>query len=277
MKLKDAARHFDTCPVYDAYTGSLVARVQGSTFLESAKEGSTSARRVISAAPEVSFPSHSCLLLLDQIVLVGGMTPDEWNGSAIRKAYWIKRVTDSFTRFTPGQAALNSGGTATYGQREYLRETINSLSDSEIDPLWEIFLSPSLTVPNGTILKGVSTYYRVRSTFVDVDGFLTCMCDELDTSLTTVSFTTNGTYNPVSDTYGSTTVTTSALTVDFNKLYDYKTQADPKTAAGDQGLIVAQAAITPTNGQSVTISGQPWRVFSVSANLDAWLVQIRRA
>ena len=35
MKLKNASRYFDTCPVYDGYTGAMLFKVQASTFMES--------------------------------------------------------------------------------------------------------------------------------------------------------------------------------------------------------------------------------------------------
>ena len=106
MRLKNAARYFDTCPVYDAYTGETLFKIQTSTFLESSTEGSTAARRVISLDPKLEVPEHSCILALDQIWITGASNPDEWNGSAIRKAYWTKLATDSLNLLTPGEAAL---------------------------------------------------------------------------------------------------------------------------------------------------------------------------
>lgn len=277
MKLKTAAKRFDTCPVYDAYTGLFVARIQTSTFLESAAEGSTSAKRVISTAPEVTLPTHNALLVLDQLTLIGGVTPDEWNGTTIRKAYWTKKVSDNFSRMTPGQAALNATGTATYGQKDYLRETINAQTDASLDAMWRVYLSASIVTLPGTILKAVSTYYRVRTSYQDVDGFLTCMCDELDYNLQSVSFTTTSAYNPITDTYTAGTTNTTGIMLDFSKVYAYKTAADPKAAPGDYGLVVAKTAITPTVGGEVTALGAPWRIFATQEDQDAWVCHIRRA
>lgn len=77
--------------------GKLCLRFKTANFMERATEGSTATRRVISVDPSITMPSHSCILALDQILIVGGGNPDEWNGEVIRQAYWVKLATDTMT------------------------------------------------------------------------------------------------------------------------------------------------------------------------------------
>ncbi len=280
MRLKSAARYFDTCPVYDAYSGAYLFKMQTSTFLESAVEGSTAARRVVSLDPALTPPTHSAILAVNVLMLLGGETIDEWAGEAIRKAYWVKTVTDNFSMLTPGQAALGSAGTACFGQKKFLRETINTATDSELDPMWRIFLSKSLNPARGTILKSATTLYRVRMGFEDVDGFRTVQCDELDSPVVRVTMTANRVYDPVTDTYKPSTVTYQALAIDASKAYADMSEASEKVKPGDISLVVSKSSATPGMGTEYSFAtgcyqGR-WSVVAVMSELDSWLLQLRR-
>lgn len=282
MKLKNAARFFDTCPVYDAYSGALLFKAQTSTFLESSVEGSTAARRVISVAPEVTIPTHSCILALQQLLLIGASNPDEWAGSTIRAAYWTKRVTDSFKLLTPAEACNNAAGTVAYGQRQYLRETINTQTDSELDPMWNIFLSKSLSPVTGYFLKGPNTLYRIRLSYEDIDGFRTCQSDEVTGGTVAITVTgSNTTYNPVTDTYTPVSYNSTGIVLDYHKSFTRRTQGDYKVESGDVCLVVPKASVVAVQGMELTIQAGSklagkWRVLDYLDEVDSWNLHIRR-
>lgn len=280
MRLKSASRFFDTCPVYDAYTGTLLFKVQTSTFLESAKEGSTAARRVISVDPSFSIPTHNCLLALDQLMVVGAANPDEWAGSAIRKAYWTKLVTDNFTLLTPAQAALNSAGSPVFGSKQFLKVSSNALTDSEYDPYWAISISKNTTLERGYFLRSANTLYRVRAAYVDLDGFKTCEADEVDVNVVYASFSTTSSYDPVTDTFLPGLVTTTGVLLDLQKSYVKTSGTDLPFISGDMTLLVSKAALVVNIGQEFSISDSRykgrWRVIGLLEEHDAWNLHIRR-
>lgn len=280
MKLKNVARLFDTCPVYDAYSGALLFKIQTSTFLESSVEGSTAARRVISLAPELNVPTHSCILALDQIWIAGASNPDEWQGSAIRKAYWTKRATDNLKLLTPAEAATNATGVPLFGSKKFLRNSLNGATDSELDPVWEISVSTSVSVERGYFLKSGNTLYRVRVDYNDLDGFKTCQSDEVDEPVTSVSFTTSEVYDPIKDSYLPQQLSMTAVTLDYAKAYTKTSATDLKAEQGDLCMVVSKGSFTPKVGQEITIhSGKfsgTWRVLSPLSELDSWKLHIRR-
>lgn len=281
MKLKNAAKFFDTCPVYDAYTGALLFKVQTSTFLESSLEGSTASRRVVSLAPEITPPAHSCILALNQLLLLGGENPDEWAGSAIRRAYWTKRITDSFRVRTPAQVLNSVPGTAVYGQRKYLRESINTQTDSELDPTWDIFLSKSLAPSRGMFISSATVLYRVRVSYEDVDGFRTCQSDEVDEPIRTMTFTTSSSYDPVTDSYAPATVTLPSILLDYSKVFSKADAYEDKAKAGDICAVIGKSLVVPSVGQTIGIEAASryrgnWQILKVSDELDARLLHLRR-
>jgi hypothetical protein len=283
MKLKNAAKYFDTLPVYDGYSGALLFKIQAATYMENNASGTTSARRIFSMAPEHTPPAHSVIMAMSELNLLGERNPDEWKGSIIRQAFWVKQVTDAFRYLTPGQAALGTTGVLAHGQKQYLRETINTQTESELDPMWDISLSASLegTVKRGMFLLTGTTLFYVRSTYVDLDGFLTCQSDQLDEGPVSVTFTTaSAGYNPITDSYPSVSVSTTGLAIEFNKAYVWQTQADFRGQSGDKTLFVSKSAVTPGVGQLLNVntgeSAGKWNVLNVVSSDDAWLLHIRR-
>jgi hypothetical protein len=281
MKLRNAARYFDTCPVYDGYSGAVLYKVQTSTFLESAVEGSTAARRVISMADNLTVPPHNVLLALGELWLVGASNPDEWKGSTIRKAYWTKKVTDELRLFSVTDLIMGATGVQLYGQKKYLRETINNPTDAELDPMWDIYVSKNAAVERSMFFRTGSTLYRIRIAYVDVDGFMTCQSDEVDEPLADVIFNTVASYDPVSDRYAPGQMYTKGVTLDYAKSFSKESLADLKPEVGDLSLIVSKLYSLPKTGDSVLIqagnryAGQ-WRILNTLSEGDSWNLHIRR-
>ena len=276
MELHAVAQVFDTCPVYDGYSGSYLFKAQTSTFLESSSEGSTSARRVLSLAPDIIPPTHSVVLILNQLTLLGYSNSDEWAGTEIRKAYWSKRVTDDFKILSPAQVVLGLIGQAAFGQKAYLKDTVNGVNNSDYDPQWNIFVSASLPLIKGSYLQSGTTLYRVRSSYLDIDGFRTATADEVESVVASVTFTTASTYDPITDSFTPSTTSAPCLVFDIYKDYTYQSEADPRNLAGDLALILAKSSITPKVGDNFTYAAQTWRVLALVSEQDAWKLHIRK-
>lgn len=274
-ELFDIAKHFDDTPVYDAYTGDFVFNGQFSTFNASTSDGSVNKRRVLSLAPDLEIPPRRALTFYDEQWIVGDGSVDAIYSRPIRRSYWMKRVTDSFTLLTPAQACLGSAGTVIQGYRRYLKDGVNMNTSSEYDPFWEIYTVPIEGVAKGSILRVGSTVYRARSSFRAVDGLQLALSDQLDRDVQSLVFY-NETYNPVTDSKTHTTTTVPGLQLDAYQLWVRNTQADPKNLAGDTSLLVAKSSLTPIAGQVFTISSVKWQVLTVVSELDAWLIHARR-
>lgn len=278
MKLKNASRYFDTCPVYDGYSGAMLFRVQASTFMEAASEGSVSVRRTISLAPELIVPTHSVVMLLGETYVLGEVNSDEWSGDAIRKTCWTRKVSDYFRVTTPNETLTGLSGFSLYGQKRQAKE-VSLLDSSKMESYWEASLAASANVVARNILKSGTTYYRVRNTYLDVDGFLTCALDQLQYEPLSVSVETGKVYNPVTDSYTGTSSTVQALPLDYKIAFSKQTQADFAVESGDVCLLLP-AGTSPSTGLKLTIStGEltgSWRVLNIVKELDAWNVHVRR-
>lgn len=270
----DVASHYDDVVLTDAYSGATLFSGQFSSFIESAPDGSTTQKRTLSLAPALTIPTRRCISYQGETWIVGDGNVDMIYNTPTRRAYWMKKSFGLFTRLTPLQTLNGSAGTASHASLKYLKDTVNGVSDSAYDPQWSINIAQNETVNKGDYLKQGSTYYRVRVSYVDGSGFLLAVCDQLDSNcFVTVTKTSTGAYNPVTDTYTSSSTSVSALMMEPYKLYSYFTEADPRFTAGDKTLVTAAALVV---GATVTINSESWKVQACYAETDAFASHIRR-
>lgn len=288
MKLASAAKYFDNDVVYDGYTNAQLFRAQFSSYEGSRPDGSFQRRRVISMAPNLVVPTRRVIKVYSDRWVMGIPVEDGWKGRTIRKTAACKLATDAFYLLTPGQAALRTAGTTLiYGYAEYLKDTVNTPTDSEYDPQYLVALGEQ--VGDGMFLKSADRYLRVRSAYAEASGFEHFICDEISYSYggaytdgelfgrnCEVDVVFSGTYNPITDTDAVGTTTTGIL-MDMYKMYRYNTAADFKAAPGAMTLIVAKSAVTPLVGRTATISGIKWQVMGITAWQDAWNLHLQRA
>lgn len=282
MKLKNAARYFDDDKVYDAYSGTYLWKAQFSSFEGASPDGSFVRRRTVSVAPEVKPAPRRVVKVQNDLWIMGSFMTDTFKGRPIRQSCSAKIVNGSFNLLSPGNAALQnySEGVQIHGFARYLKDTVNSNTDSDYDPFYDVSFSETEVVPDGYFLRSAQQYFHIRSSQLLTDGFVNAACDEmaLDSSAVKnceVSVVLSGERDPVTELFDAGTVTTGLL-LDMYKLYNYQTQADDLNKAGDMSLVLANTTSIYA-GQVLTIGVQPWRIVGYTAYFDAWNVHVRRA
>lgn len=270
----DVASHFDDVACVDSYTGAALFNAQFSSFIESAPDGSTTQKRTLSLAPALTIPTRRCISFQSENWIVGSGNVDMIYNTPTRRAYWMKKSFGLFTRYTPLEALNGSAGVSSHASLKYLKDTVNGVSDSQYDAQWSFDFSQGETVNKGDYIKQGSTYYRVRISYIDGSGFLLAVCDQLDTNcFVTVTKTSTGVYDPITDTYAAASTNVNALIMEPYKLYAYFTEADPRFTAGDKTLLTAAALAV---GSTLTVNSEPWKVQSCYPEIDAYASHIRR-
>lgn len=288
MKLRSAAKYFDRDSVYDAYTGDYLFRAQFSSFDGSQPDGQFQKRRTMSMAPDIVLPSRRVITVQGQKWVVGEPVVEAFNNRAIRKSTSAKLVSDEFVLLTKGQAAGKSvnGLTKLYAHTKYLKDTVNVTTDGDYDPYYNVFMSQTEKPIDGWFLRSSEKLFFIRSIYKDIEGFFVAGCDEIATLNyertgwdrdAEVDAIFDGAYDPVTDSTSGSAGTANGIILDFYKVYQYATAADPKGVSGDRVLIIDKLVVTPKAGQGFTINSIKWRVFDVQSTGDAWTLHVRRA
>lgn len=273
-ELVDVASHFDDITVNDAYTGTFAFYGQFSSFDESSPDGSVARKRTMSVRPGTAIPGRKAITFLGETWILGDGNTDGLQDTAIRKAYWMRKSVGLLSVVSPLQLLTSAAGTSMYAARNYLKDTVNGVTDTEYDPFWDISVTTAETTPIGYFVKNGAEVYRVRGTHVEASGFKLVQCDQLDVeNLLTVTVNTATAYDPVTDTVTNNSASVSGALIEPSKFYRYRNLSDDKFNSGDLTLLTATS---PTVGSNVTFGGASWRVLGVQQELDAWASHIRR-
>lgn len=276
MRLKNAARRFNDTLATDAYTGDEAFLCAFTTYDDHAASGATSRRRTLNVREGTEIPVRSAINLYNEIWIVGAGSPDAFGGSIIRVAYLMRKATDLAAIGTPAQALANAGSTLAYVQKQYFKDTFNTLTQSDSSVSWNVFLSPHESIVSGSIIVTPDVKLRVRMSYLPVEGLRVAECDEMPANtLQTAVFIENGAYNSTTDSYTTVSITTPVFIVDYNKLYQLHTASDAPYVAGDEAVLVPKTALTPVVGSYFTMLGTKWRVLTVQSELDCWLLHAR--
>ena len=267
------ACHFDDISVADAYTSVAAFYGQFSSFDESAPDGTTVKKRTLSVRPGTTIPTRRTIAFLGETWIVGEGNVDGIYNTAIRQAYWMKKVSSGAELLTPGQVCAGTTGYALYVSKDYLKDTVNGVTDTEYDPFWNIYASKSEAVSKGSYLKIGATLFRVRGAHQESSGFLLLQCDEIDSNnIVSLTVQTGSAFDPITDTFTGTSATVTGIRLEPSKFYRYATQADPRYNSGDVSCLVGS---TLSIGTTVTISGLRYRVMAVQPELDAFNLHLR--
>lgn len=282
MKLAQAALYFDRDTVYDAYTGLKLWKAQFSSYDAAKPDGSFERRRTVSMAPGQTPPPRGVVKVQKDKWVLGSFVEDTFYDGPIRLTACAKLVTDTYEILTPGQAALQAYSTpSTYAQTRYLKSTVNTLTTSAYTAFYEVFFGAFEQIKKGYFLKSDKRLLRVRDVNLDIEGHLMVQADEVNTSLGSydlAGFVTVGVstgFDPITETYGPATTHTGIL-VPLYMIYDYRTEADDWSKAGDKAVVLSN--IVPVSaGDIITINGENWQVKTKVEYYDAWNLHVRRA
>ena len=271
--LFDVARHFDDIPVVDGYSAAPLFKAQFSTFNESSPDGSVLLKRVLSVRPGTTIPTRRVIRVLGEYWIVGHGNHDGIYGKPIRETFWMKKVSDTVEIISPAQACNGGSGTFMMASVNYLKDTVNGVSDTQYDPFWDVYVGISESASKGQYVRSGSKLYRIRGTHQELSGFTLMQCDELDQgSQVTATVQSGLSYDPINDTYSGTPTNLAGLLLESSKFYKYDTLADPKYNAGDMNFVTTTKQ--PINAV-LSISSVKWRVMAVQQELDAWNHHVR--
>ncbi len=277
MDLYSAATYFDNDPVLDGYTGASLFDAQASSYDDSKSDGSTARRRVLSVAPGISMPTRRVVSMYGERWLIGSGALDGFQGDVIRQHYVSKKVTNLLALLTPSQALAASAGTPVYAQCMYYKDVVNTLTDSEYDTQWNIFVAPGEAAAKGSFFRDEnSRLYRVRNDYLPVEGLRVCQSDMLDTDARNTATFDGGTYNPVTEAWSGSTTAVNSIWLDMPKFYRYRGTSDVKVEQGDIAVFVP-TSITPKLNQTFTLLSKKWRVVSLQSEVDCWAIHARGA
>jgi hypothetical protein len=276
VRYHHAAIYFNRESIFDGYSGNPLFKGQVRNFNDASSTGATLRRRALSVAPGTTLPPRGCLKIGNLRWLVGLGVADTFQGREARETYNLKVGSSLFEILSPAQACSPATAVApAYGYESFFKATQDANTSSSYDTFWNVFFVPIEPVSAGTFLRSGARLLRVRQTYVNAEQLRVAESDELDPDWSkTAVFTNLGAYDPVTDTYASTSVSVRVVQMDIFKFYRWRVEAESGRKPGDK-TVLAPLPNLPSAGTVFTMNGESWRVISAQPELDVFAIHAR--
>ncbi len=276
MKLSAAASFFDRCVCTDAY-GTDTFLGQLDVFDDVKKDSLGASRRVLSAAATVTTPARRTITLAGSTWLMSAPYYDQFNGETIRQKFSIQECDGLASIRTAAEALAGAGGTSAYTGMTLIK-TGRVEENSTLLNRFDFFFAPGEVVAEKQIIGLGLHKYLVRSVASMPTDFVKATADQLEEpSVQAASFITR-TYQPVSDTYTTSSTSCNIMTMRWSLDFAYESAASVKFSDGDvYGLVRKVDVAAARAGDTITIASEGWHILSVSDEGACWGLHLRRA
>lgn len=275
MNLYNAAKRFNTQLASDAYNPATTFLCQYEPMSFSKIEGVQIFKRQISVEPTVTVPPRGAITIEGKTYLVGYGAPDFWQGDPIRITLIIQGAD--------GLASLNSianeldsvAPTTAYAALVFSKYMPEANDNSRYPPQYQVFFGGSESAPADSLVHLDSRWFLVKQSYLSTSGLRVALANELEEpTFETISFGSK-TYDPITDTSGTSASTVKILRVKWSEHFTYLSQGSENYQRGDQQIFVPKT-VTPKPSDTLTLSDGVWRVLSVQ-NEATWSCHARRA
>ena len=268
MNLHKSVKRFATESFTDPYN-VLASALKGrlTVFNEVTNSGQSSRRRILELQPEVSVFANNVVTLNSENFIVGYGNQDMWKGEVIRVKYPVLPVGATSKVASVYQilsAALPTRNI--YGHPIFIKDVTLEKQESEVFSNFSFYFPRSEAIAKGKIVvHNNSNYYRVRNVpFVDNAGFLVADVTLLESPLQTLTFSSAGTYDPVTDTsVAPATQSVQAFVEEAYLYYDNTSERFAELKPGDKTI-----TIKPTTAPKVSDTVGAFRILSISVDTD---------
>ncbi len=277
MRLSRVARKFDNVVAQDAY-GTDTFMVQYEPMSFSKIDGTSVTKRMVSAAPEIVMPARGAIKIDGMNYVVGHGAPDYWMGEVIRVSYVIQGATGLANLHSIASAIAQATPVTAYAALVFNKYMPEANDNSKYPPQYQVFLAGSESAPAESLVQLTGKWFLVKQSYISTSGMRIALANELDDPVFEVVTYGDRVYEPVSDTYTSTTSTVRVLRVKWSEHFHYLTASDETYQRGDIQIIAMQSDMPNVKpSDTLTLSDGVWRVLSVQDEGVTLSLHMRRS
>lgn len=277
MRLSRVARKFDNVVAQDAY-GTDTFMVQYEPMSFSKIDGTSVTKRMVSAAPEITMPARGAIKIDGMNYVVGHGAPDYWMGEVIRVSYVIQGATGLANLHSIASAIAQTAPVTAYAALVFSKYMPEANDNSKYPPQYQVFLAGSESAPADSLIQLDGKWFLVKQSYISTSGLRIALANELDEPVfETVSYGARA-YDPITDSYTSSTSSVRVLRVKWSEHFHYLTVSDETYQRGDIQILAMQSDLPNVKASDImTLSDGVWRVLSVQDEGVTVSLHMRRA
>lgn len=277
MRLHRVARKFDNVVAQDAY-GTATFMVQYEPMSFSKIDGTSVTKRMVSAAPEITMPARGAIKIDGMNYVVGHGAPDYWMGEVIRVSYVVQGATGLANLHSIASAIAQTAPVTAYAALVFSKYMPEANDNSKYPPQYQVFLAGSESAPADSLIQLDGKWFLVKQSYISTSGLRIALANELDDPVfETVSYGARA-YDPITDSYTSSTSSVRVLRVKWSEHFHYLTVSDETYQRGDIQILAMQSDLPNVKASDImTLSDGVWRVLSVQDEGATVSLHMRRA
>lgn len=279
MRLHRVAEKFDNTLARDAYdTDAVTFKVQFDPLSFSKVDGVAIKKRQISAAPGVGMPIRGAIEIEGAVYVTGFGAPDYYKGSLIRNTYVIQGATGLANLHSIASAIAQTAPVTAYAALVFSKYMPEANDNSKYPPQYQVFLAGSESAPADSLIQLDGKWFLVKQSYISTSGLRIALANELDEPVfETVSYGARA-YDPITDSYTSSTSSVRVLRVKWSEHFHYLTVSDETYQRGDIQILAMQSDLPNVKASDImTLSDGVWRVLSVQDEGVTVSLHMRRA
>lgn len=262
MKLKNAAKAFDTTKAVDAYNvfSSFMCQVEPLDMYRT--EGTRIKIRNMSTAPAVDVPTRRVIKLDAQAYLVSDASYDYWGKEKIRARYVIQGADYVVEIRTIPEVLAEVAGLQAYASIDFNKYGTDERDNADYHPQYHIFFGEKeAEVQENSIISTSTRSYLVKNSYTTTSGLVDALCNELDSPVIDSATFKDRTYSPVTDSYTESSSTVRCIRVRWQDHFKYLSQGSKDFERGDM-VVFVPLSMTPNSGDTFTLVDGTWRVLT---------------
>lgn len=277
MRLHAAAKRFDDTLAADAYNPSVTFMCQFEAMSFSKIDGVAIRKRQISVEPSTLVPPRGAITIHGETYLVGHAAPDYWRNKVIRKTLVIQGADGVSAILSIADALGNLPGASAYASAVFSKYGTDERADSHFRPQYQLFFAGCEHIESGQLVHLNADWFLVKEAYLSTSGLVIALANRVDGSVFETGLRSVNDYDPLTDTYASTTVGLNVFRVIWTEDFAYATLAQETYVRGDQTMHVLKSAwpdVKPSD--SMTLSDGRWRVLAVEDKGLTFALHMRR-
>lgn len=274
MKLKNAARYFDTTQAVDAYNSTTKVKCQLEPLDMYRTEGTRIKVRNMSTAVGVAIPARKVIKIDSQAYLVSDSSYDYWKKEAVRARYVIQGADYVVEIRTIKEVLEETPGTLAYASIDFNKYSTDERDSSEYHPQYHIFFGNE-EVGEDYIVSTSDRFFLVRNSYRTPSGLIDALSNQLDSPVTDSATLNSREYQPITDSYVDTPTTVRCLRIRWQDHFTYLSQGTQKYERGDAQILLP-LSMSPSTSDHITLSDGVWVVLSVQTKAGYHSLHVRR-
>lgn len=276
MKLRSAAKAFDSVTLQDAYSGLPACVGQFDLFDDSRRDAYGVDRRILSFAPSQVLPPRRVLRApgTSEVWLVGTSQTDYYRGRPIRRKHVLQRASGAAQCWPLSQVLEAAPSLTAFATAVWVKDVKLTEEGSAPPGFYQVYFSSAETLTVNTLVQAEGRDLWAVGAYLSTGGFNVLECLDVTGCRQSLTFE-DRVYVAASDSYVTTPLSVPAVVLVWKALYQNSSEAALGFQPGDRIALVKKADVPTVSVGDSVVGAVRYQVHAVEDAGLNWQMLLR--